>query len=322
MVDKAATNKRLAVITVTYNSADVLPEFLDSLAEGLSGIENAEVIVADNASTDASADLAHAHPIRPRVIRTGRNGGYSAGINAAIETIPVGADTDILILNPDIRLLPGSAARLLDELNDPSVGVAVPKILNEDRSVARSIRREPSLVTIWSDALLGSGIASFLGLGEEVGTPVLYSNGGAIDWATGAALLVRADARNVVGPWDESFFLYSEETDYLRRIRDHGFSTRFVPDVQCIHIGGAYHQNTHLSALMASNQIRYFRRYQGPVSTEVYRLGLLVKCGLRYALGPGHRAAFKAALTTIATSSEHRVDHRGFANIADESSGS
>ncbi len=316
----APNGRRLAVVTVTYNSRDVLTGFLDSLVGGLAGIEDCEVVVADNASADDSADLALAHRIRPRVVRTGRNGGYSAGINAAIAT--TSADRDILILNPDIRLMAGTAARLLDELNDSSVGVAVPTIFDEDGSIARSVRREPSLATIWSDSLLGTKIASSIGLGELVSTPALYRDGGAIDWATGAALMVSAPARRAIGAWDESFFLYSEEVDYLRRVRDRGFSVRFVPEAHCVHIGGDYHDNTQLSALMTRNRIRYYRRYHGPVSTEIYRLGLLAEGSLRYALGPGHRAAFKAALTTVATSSERPTGSGGFARFADEGSGS
>ena len=314
------SSRRLAVVTVSYNSSDVLTGYLDSLSDGLAGVDNCEIVVADNASSDGSADVAEAHPLRPRVVRTGRNGGYSAGINAAVAT--TGPDSDILILNPDIRLLPGTAARLLDELADSSVGVAVPKIFNEDGSIARSVRREPSLSTIWSDSLLGTKISSSLGLGELVATPDLYRIGGAIDWATGAALLVSARARAAVGAWDESFFLYSEEVDYLRRVRDHGFSVRLVPDAQCVHIGGAYHENVQLSALMTRNRIRYFRRHHGRLATAMYRSGLLVEGGLRYVLGPGHRAAFHAALTTVATSSERPAGTGGFARLADEGSGS
>jgi GT2 family glycosyltransferase len=316
----AATGRPLSVITVTYNSSDVLTGFLDSLVTGLAGIENAEVVVADNASTDGSADLALNHPIRPRVIRTGRNGGYSAGINAAMATIP--ADSDILVLNPDIRLLLGSVQRLAGALADPSVGIVVPRILTGEGETAYSVRREPSLVTGWSDALLGSRLACRLGLGEIVGDPGLYRDGGPIEWATGAALMIASRARCALGEWDESFFLYSEEVDYLRRARGRGFSVRYVPNAQCIHIGGAYHDNSRLSALMTSNRIRYYRRHHGPVSTAAFRLGLLVESGMRFALGPGHRAAFRAALTTVATSSERPVRDVGYGRLVDEGSGS
>ena len=90
-------------------------------------------------------------------------------------------------------------------------------------------------------------------------------------------------------------------------MRDQGYAIRYVPDARCVHIGGAYHENVWLSALMTRNRIRYYRRYHGAIATEIYRLGLLVEGGLRYVLGRGHRAAFKASLTTVATSSEQSV---------------
>ncbi|WP_341486482.1 glycosyltransferase [Pararhizobium sp. A13] len=86
---------------VTYNSASVLPGLLDTLPAGLEGTEQYEVIIVDNDSHDQSVDLALAHPIGARVIRTGGNAGYAAAINAATATIDPSAD--LLVLNPDIR---------------------------------------------------------------------------------------------------------------------------------------------------------------------------------------------------------------------------
>ena len=115
---------------MTYNSASVLPGLLDSLPAGLEGVKQFETIVVDNDSADNSVDTALAHAIRPRIIRMGRNAGYAAAINAAAATVR--PDADLLILNPDVRLLPGAASLLVDRLTDSSVGVAVPRILAED----------------------------------------------------------------------------------------------------------------------------------------------------------------------------------------------
>jgi N-acetylglucosaminyl-diphospho-decaprenol L-rhamnosyltransferase len=285
----------LSVVIVTYNSAPVLPGLLDSLPAGLEGIGNFEVIVVDNASSDNSVEAALAHPVRPTVIKMGRNAGYAAGINAAAAAFRL--NSDILILNPDLRLMPGAARLLVERLADASVGVAVPNLLYEDGSLRLSLRREPSLVTVWSDAILGSTLAARLGAGEVVTDAALYENGGLVDWATGAALAVAARTRYSVGEWDESFFLYSEEVDYLRRVRESGLSIAFIPQAKAMHIGGEYHANSRLSALMTANRIRYFRRYHGLVSTAIFRLGIVLASAARFVLGPGHRAALRAALT-------------------------
>ena len=285
----------LSIVIVTYNSASVLPGLLDSVPAGLEGVKQFETIVVDNDSTDNSVDIALAHAIRPRVIRMGRNAGYAAAINAGAATVR--PEADLLILNPDVRLLPGAVSLLVGRLTDSSVGVAVPRILDEDGSTRWSLRREPSIMTAWTDAVLGGTFASRIGTGEAIGDPAMYDRGGLIEWATGAVLAVAARARGVVGDWDESFFLYSEEVDYLRRVRESGLFVAYVPQARVVHIGREYLGNMRLSALMTANRIRYYRRYHGPLSAAVFRLSIIVGETLRAVLGPGHRAALWAAMT-------------------------
>ncbi|MBP1887291.1 glycosyltransferase family 2 protein [Sinorhizobium mexicanum] len=285
----------LAVVIVTYNSASVLPGLLDSLPAGLEGIANYQVIVVDNASRDGSADLAIAHPIGAKIIRMGRNAGYAAGINAATATVAPCAD--LLVLNPDVRLRPGAARQLVDRLAEASVGVVAPQILGEDGKICRSLRREPSAITAWSDALIGTKLAARIGLGEIVADPLLYQQGGRIEWATGAILAISARARRIVGDWDESFFLYSEEVDYMERVRRSALSVVYDTNARAVHIGGAYHCSPHLSALMTANRVRYYRRHHGPIATILFRLAIIVGESMRVVLGPGHRAALRAALT-------------------------
>jgi N-acetylglucosaminyl-diphospho-decaprenol L-rhamnosyltransferase len=286
----------VSIVTVTYNSAKVLPCLLDSLSAGLEGIGDFEVIVVDNASHDRSANIALSHPLRPRTIQMGRNAGYAAAINAAQATIQ--ADRSILVLNPDVRLKSGAVSALLKRSADPRVGVCVPQTWNEDETISLTLRREPSVVTAWADAMLGR-FAIRLGLSETIGDADLYREGGQIDWASGSALLITPQARRSVGTWDETFFLYSEEVDYLRRVRANGLSVVCVPGSKVIHIGGDYWANPWLSALLASNRIRYFQRHHGPAATATFRLAILVGAILRFVLGPSHRAVFRAAVTPI-----------------------
>jgi GT2 family glycosyltransferase len=291
---QSVANCKLAIVIVTYNSASVLPGLLDSLPAGLEGIKKFETIVVDNDSADHSGDIAVAHATQPRVLRMGRNAGYAAAINAAAATVH--ANADLLILNPDIRLLPGAVSFLVDRLTDLSVGVAVPRILAEDGTTSLSLRREPSLITAWTDAILGGTFAARLGIGEMVGDRAVYDRRGFVDWATGASLAVAARARGAVGDWDESFFLYSEEVDYLRRVRERGFLVAYVPQAKVIHAGREYLGNPSLSALMTANRIRYYRRHHGPLSTTIFRLSIVVGELMRSILGPGHRAALRAAV--------------------------
>ena len=296
LVAESRALSALSIIIVTYNSAAVLPGLLDSLPAGLEGVQQFQTIVVDNDSADGSIDIALAHPTRPQVISTGRNAGYAAAIN--VGAAAAGRDADLLILNPDIRLLPGSVRLLIDRLTDSSIGVAVPRILEEDGTTRWSLRREPSVMRSWTDAVLGGTLAGRIGNSETIGDPAIYDRDGLVEWASGSILAVAARARAVVGDWDELFFLYMEEVDYLRRIREHGFSVAYVAQARAVHLEGEYSEKPRLSALLATNRIRYHRRHHGPLSTALFRLSIIVGEGLRVFRGPpGHKAALRAALT-------------------------
>lgn len=288
---------RLAVVIVTYNSAEVLPDLLDSIEAGLAGAEPYQVIVVDSKSDDRSAEISAAHPVGAHVVRRSVNGGYSAGINAAAALLS--DDADMLILNPDIRLLPGSVATLLSRARQAGVGVAVPMILNDDGSIAMSLRREPALANTWWQSVLGFRLAARWNLGEIIADRGTYQRAQSIEWATGAALLVTARARRRVGNWDESFFLYSEEVDFQRRVRLAGLRVVYIPDAQVFHDGGDYMRSVGLTSVMTSNQIRYYARHHGPLRTALFRGALATFGLLRAWRSDAHRAVLRVAVSPL-----------------------
>lgn len=305
---KTAEPVRLSIIIVTYNSAAVLPGLLDSIPVGLEGIENFETIVADNDSHDDSLSIANAHPTQPKIVKLGRNAGYAAAVNAGAAV--ASKDAHLLILNPDVRLHPGVAKLLVDRLADPSVGITVPRNLDSAGKTSWSIRREPSNLTAWSDAILGGTWAARIGIGEMVGESACYERESVIDWATGCILAVSARAREIVGNWDESFFLYMEEVDYMRRVRERGFSVVYLPKAEALHIGGEYRENARLYGLLSANRIRYHRRHHGVLSTAAFRLSIILGEGLRAFRGPpGHKAAVQAALRPSKWPAEYQPSH-------------
>lgn len=292
----------LVVLIVTYNSADTLGGLLDTLGDGLAGLKRTEIVVVDNASFDNSVAIAESHPIGARVVQTGRNGGYAAGINAGMATIS--ASADLLILNPDIRVAPGSIAHLVCRLS-PNIGIAVPRMLHEDGALFHSLRREPSLQTAWADALLGTKLGYNIDRGECVCADAIYERTGLTDWASGSALLISSGARARIGRWDESFFLYSEEVDYQRRVREAGFHIAFVPEAIFVHIGGEYSRNARLYALLTTNRIRDYSRHHGPVASLIFRVAVLTGEVLRSLGGSAvHRAG---ALASLQPSAEPRL---------------
>lgn len=286
---------RITVVVVTFNSSAMLGGLLDSLEVGMAGVGSHEVIVVDNNSRDASAEIARNHPQKPTVIEMGSNAGYAAAINAAMAHMH--PDSHLLVLNPDLRMYARAGKPLLDCFEQISVGIAVPRNYKEDGTTDPTIRREPSILTAWSEALIGGKAASRRGWGEIIDTPDRYERGGPIEWATGSALLVSARARAAVGKWDESFFLYSEEVDYQRRVREAGFEIVYEPRAQVMHKGGESGTNSRLFALMTANRVRYYRRHHAAIKTLIFRLGIAAGEAIRLTQGKMHRAALLSVLS-------------------------
>ncbi|QEO16222.1 glycosyltransferase family 2 protein [Agromyces intestinalis] len=279
----------VAIVVVTYQSADDLDRLIASLRHE-AGHQRLRVIVADNASSDATLHVARGHSDLV-VAETGGNLGYAGGINAAMASI--GEADAILVLNPDLVVEPGAVAALRARLRESRAGIVVPKILDADGETYPSIRREPTLLRALGDAAFGSRFASRPGaFAEVVSDGGAYENAHPLDWATGAALLIDAGAARTIGPWDERFFLYSEETDFFRRARDLGYAVWFEPTAVVRHTQGGSGASVDLERLMAVNRIRYARKHHGRVAAAAYR-GAVVLHELARAWMPAHRATLR-----------------------------
>lgn len=285
----------VTLVVVTYNSATLLPGLLESLPAACAGVPEVDVVVADNASTDGTLDL-----LRGRddvvAVPVGRNAGYAAGINAGVSAVaPLGA---VLVLNPDIRLAPGSVRRLLDATRPGPVGITVPRLVDEAGNTMLSLRRDPSVTRVIGETLLGGERSGRIPwLGELVADRARYDQPGAVDWATGAAMLITKECRDAVGEWDESFFLYSEETDYSIRARRAGFRVEYVPDALAVHIGGELEVSPRLWTICVLNKVRLYARDHGPVRSAAFRAAIVFNEATRAAAGRERsRAALRALL--------------------------
>jgi N-acetylglucosaminyl-diphospho-decaprenol L-rhamnosyltransferase len=286
--DEVGVTSRVAVVIVTYNSADVLGRCLASLPADVG-----EVVVADNNSRDGTVEIAKEHSAR--VVQLGRNAGYAAGINAGIQAL--GAYDQVLVINPDVRVRPGAVPLLAKAFDNPRVAIAAPRMENPDGSLQPSLRRPPTAVRAWAEALIGGNRAGRWGtLGELITTPERYTVAGPAAWATGGVLMISAAAIRALGPWDETFLLYGEETDFALRARRRGFVTWYVPEAVVEHDGGESGTNPMLWALLTFNRIRIVRRYNGYLSFLGYYSAVVVGEAMRAAAG---RTTARAALTAL-----------------------
>ena len=282
----------VAVVIVTHNSATDIAPLIDDLR--VAALDTRlRVIVVDNQSSDGTVDMIRRHP-DVTLIESNENLGYAGGINAGL---PCADPCDaVLILNPDLALAFDTVTRLQLAAEAERIGAVVPLMLDGGGATFNSLRREPTLTRAIGDAILGRRLPARPGfLSETDSRPAGYREVRDVDWATGAALLVPATVFREVGPWNEEFFMYSEETDYFRRIRESGRLVRFEPAAVVKHSGRGSGTSTTLAMLKAVNRVRYVENHHGRVYSELFRGVVAFAEGLR-SYDPVHRRTFAVML--------------------------
>ena len=249
------------------------------------------VIVVDNGSADDTVKRVRDHP-EVVCVETGANLGYAGGINVGRQH--AGQCRALAVLNPDLILEPGALREMFTALDDPTVGLVVPMLLDFEGHRYPSLRREPTLASAIGDALFGHHFGRRPGrLSEIVRAESAYGYRHPVDWAVGAVMLISAACDRVVGVWDERFFLYSEEVDYAARVRAAGFRVDYVPQARARHRRAGSGHSHALVALKAVNRIRYFEKHGKPASGM--RAVVLLHELLRSAAA-SHRAALLTVL--------------------------
>lgn len=283
-----------AVIIVAYKSAGDLPGLLASIPAA-AGSMSWRAVVVDNYGLDSVTEVVGGRP-HVTVIDSNGNLGYSGGLNLGLENVPPSRFT--AFLNPDLVLEPEALANLAEACTG-DCAASVPLVVDEVDAVSPSLRREPSLPGALGEALFGDHWAARpQWLAEMVRDPSRYRRVTPIHWATGAALLIRTSALAEIGPWDANrFFLYSEETDYFRRIRASGREVRFTPKAVVRHRGAGSGTSTDLEALQLVNKVRYYRKWHGGPPTAAFFAVLVLHCILR-ARRPEARAGLRALFSS------------------------
>ena len=282
----------IGVVIVTFNSSAHIEELTASLHDALNSASH-RVVVVDNASTDDTVALMRGKGIE--VIEMGRNAGYSAGINAGLDVL---TDAEaVLILNPDVVLGSGAVAQMRAALSDPAVGLVVPQTRRYSGELSYNQRRDPTLTRAVGSTVLGAKRAGrWPRLSEVVEDTAVYLQPREIDWGVGAVMMISRACLDEVGRWDESFFLYSEETDYCQRVRRHGLLVRYTPAAVAFHEGGGGARDPRLRSMMTLNKVRLYGRQHSRVATLAFLAASFIYEGTR---GIGGSAAARAAAVSL-----------------------
>ena len=224
-------NKRVAIIILNWNGRGLLKRFLPSVVSH--SPEWAEVIVADNGSTDDSIDLLRTEFPSVRLILLDRNYGFAEGYNRAIAQID---HEYCVLLNSDIEVTPGwmeAPVRLLD--SDPALAGAQPKIRSwRDKKYFEYAGAAGGYMDLYGYPFCRGRV--FHVVEEDEGQ---YDTPADILWATGACLFIRTAVYKEAGGLDAGFFAHQEEIDLCWRLRSRGYRLVCVPQSVVYHVGGA-----------------------------------------------------------------------------------
>jgi GT2 family glycosyltransferase len=290
MTESTQDPLELSIVVVTYNSRRHVRDCLESIQRTAGDISH-EVIVVDNASQDGTQGIIHNEFPKMSLLTNSENRGFARGNNQGITQ---SRGRFILLLNPDTIVLPKTLATLLNEMKQsPETGLLGCRLLKADHSLQQSFGYE---VSIWNEVIR----KLIFNLWENNHfTPVgwvlrfLHSRNREVAWVKGACMLSRRQTLLDVKLMDEDFFMYLEDADLCRRIRQSGSQVRYTPGAEVIHFGGGSVQsNPEQSALeYRRSQLLYFKKHLGDKNLKA----------LKFYLG------FKMRIKILAVSFKQRV---------------
>ncbi len=221
---------RIAVVILNYNGKRFLERFLPGVISRSAHM--AEIIVADNASTDGSVRFMQEHFPQVRLILNDRNGGFAAGYNEALAQV----DTEYyVLLNSDIEVGEGWLEPLLEMMEtDASIAACQPKLLSfADKAYFEYAGAAGGFIDKFGYPFCRGRL--FQNVEKDEGQ---YDTALEVFWASGACMFVRSDLYHRMGGLDADFFAHMEEIDFCWRLKNVGYKIMYCPDSEVYHIGG------------------------------------------------------------------------------------
>lgn len=287
----------LSIVIVSWNVRELLRQCLASVSTGRGDLE-AEVIVVDSASSDGSAEMVAAEFPEALLLRKAENVGYARGSNLGIAQA---SGRHVLLLNPDTQVISNALPLMVEYLDThQDVGALGPQLIYADGRIQSSRRRFPTLATGFFESTWLQSVAPGPLLRRYYMRDIPDDAVSEVDWVTGACLMVRREAYEEAGLLDEGYFMYSEEMEWQRRIKDASWKIACYPAARVVHHEGKSSEQVvaQRHVYFQRSKLRYFRQYHGRIAAAVLRGALLAsyawQLGLEAAKGlVGHKRALR-----------------------------
>lgn len=225
-----------SIVIVSYNTRHLLKGCIESIFE-VETRSKFELVIVDNNSTDGSQELIEKIYPKCKLIANKTNLGFAAANNIGIRH---SKGKHLIFLNPDTKVLSPGFKPLIEFLeNKPQVGMVGPQLLNSKGTLQPSCRSFPSIFNMFSESFfLYKLFPHTKTFGKYYMTFFDHKKTRQVDWMKGACFAIPKKVLQDVGLFDEKFFLYAEEVDLAKRIKNTGYEIWFLPEVKVIHYGG------------------------------------------------------------------------------------
>ncbi len=302
----------LAIIIVNWNVCSLLQRCLASIYAVTPRDVKLHVVVVDNASADGSAGMVREAFPQVQLIANKQNIGFTRGNNQALlalgftevgdagagigdfgspESLGLSRPRYVLLLNPDTEVVDDALAKMVSFMDSqPDVGVVGPQLLFPDGTIQSSRRRFPTLATAFLESTVlqqwwrENPIARRYYVLDQPDDVIQD-----VDWVVGACMMIRREAIEQAGLLDEGFFMYSEELDWCRRIKDRGWRVVYLPTAQVVHHEGKSSEQVvparHIH--FQRSKVRYFRKHHGRLPAMLLRFFLLAMYAYQIVLEGG-----------------------------------
>ena len=226
----------LSIVIVNFNAKEFLKRCIESIFE--SSLKNFEIVVVDNASKDGSIEELKKLKFNIKIIANNKNTGFAAANNQGIKET---SGRYVLFLNPDTSVYPKTLKYMVDFMDkNKNVGAATCKVVLPNGQIDDSSHR--GFPTPWNSLCYFSGLSkvfpkSKIFSGYTLGFLDLSSIH-EIDALAGAFMIVRREAGDKLGWWDEDYFFYGEDLDFCYRLKENGLKIYYVPRVSILHYKG------------------------------------------------------------------------------------